>query len=129
MIRYGWVESEMARKSRNLGLALAVIAQLMVVLDTAIVNIGLPSIQRAVRFSPTGLERVVNGYALAFGGLLLLGSKAGEQATCPRVPQQTAIVVWSRAPSSEIWRSNRERRAAPSEKWTRSGATRCLRPT
>src|SRR5438093_12062523 len=59
---------------KSLGLALAVIAvaQLMVVLDTAIVNIALPSIQRALHFTPTGLEWVVNGYALAFGGLLLL---------------------------------------------------------
>ena len=65
---------------RNLTLALLVIAiaQLMVVLDTAIVNIALPSIQRALRFTPTGLEWVVNGYALAFGGLLLLGGRAGD---------------------------------------------------
>jgi EmrB/QacA subfamily drug resistance transporter len=70
----------MATKSRNLGVALAVIAvaQLMVVLDTAIVNIALPSIQRALHFTPTGLEWVVNGYALAFGGLLLLGGRAGD---------------------------------------------------
>jgi len=65
---------------KSLGLALAVIAvaQLMVVLDTAIVNIALPSIQRALHFTPTGLEWVVNGYALAFGGLLLLGGRAGD---------------------------------------------------
>ena len=64
----------------NLTLALIVIAlaQLMVVLDTAIVNIALPSIQRALYFTPTGLEWVVNGYALAFGGLLLLGGRAGD---------------------------------------------------
>src|SRR5580765_1794829 len=67
-------------QARNLGLALVVIAiaQLMVVLDTAIVNIALPSIQRALHFTPTGLEWVVNGYALAFGGLLLLGGRAGD---------------------------------------------------
>src|SRR2546426_1105920 len=64
---------------KSLGLALAVIAvaQLMVVLDTAIVNIALPSIQRALHFTPTGLEWVVNGYALAFGGWLLLGGAVG----------------------------------------------------
>src|SRR3989449_11257277 len=67
-------------QTRNLGLALVVIAiaQLMVVLDTAIVNIALPSIQRALHFTPTGLEWVVNGYALAFGGLLLLGGRARD---------------------------------------------------
>src|SRR5437868_11604631 len=70
----------METKSRNLGLALVVIAlaQLMVVLDTAIVNIALPSIQRALHFTPTSLEWVVNGHALAFGGLLLLGGRAGD---------------------------------------------------
>lgn len=65
---------------RNLNLALAVIAvaQLMVVLDATIVNIALPSIQRALHFSPTGLEWVINAYALTFGGLLLLGGRAGD---------------------------------------------------
>src|SRR5438128_3626558 len=69
-----------APRPLNLNLALAVIAiaQLMVVLDTAIVNIALPSIQRALHFTPTGLEWVVNAYALAFGGLLLLGGRAGD---------------------------------------------------
>jgi EmrB/QacA subfamily drug resistance transporter len=67
-------------KSRNLTLALIVIAfaQLMVVLDTTIVNVALPSIQRALRFTATDLEWVVNGYSLAFGGLLLLGGRAGD---------------------------------------------------
>jgi EmrB/QacA subfamily drug resistance transporter len=70
----------MAPRPLNLTLALIVIAiaQLMVVLDTAIVNIALPTIQRALHFTPTGLEWVVNAYALAFGGLLLLGGRAGD---------------------------------------------------
>ena len=45
-------------------------AQLMVVLDTAIVNVALPHIQGALHFSGTNLEWVVNAYTLAFGGLL-----------------------------------------------------------
>src|SRR5437899_10673128 len=67
-------------KSRNLTLALIVIAfaQLMVVLDTTIVNVALPSVQHALHFSATDLEWVVNGYGLAFGGLLLLGGRAGD---------------------------------------------------
>src|SRR6266446_9167553 len=65
---------------RRLGLALAVIAaaQLMVVLDATIVNVALPHIQRALGFSGTNLEWVVNAYALAFGGLLLLGGRTGD---------------------------------------------------
>ena len=53
-------------------------AQLMVVLDSTIVNVALPPIQRALGFSGSGLEWVVNAYALAFGGLLLLGGRAGD---------------------------------------------------
>ena len=62
------------------GLALLVLAtaQLMVVLDATIVNVALPHIQRALGFSGTNLEWVVNAYALAFGGLLLLGGRAGD---------------------------------------------------
>src|SRR5580698_1291322 len=69
-----------ATPPRRLGLALAVIAtaQLMVVLDATIVNVALPHIQTALGFSGTNLEWVVNAYALAFGGLLLLGGRSGD---------------------------------------------------
>jgi MFS family permease len=62
------------------GLVLVVIAtaQQMVVLDATIVNVALRHIQRALGFSGSGLKWVVNGYALAFGGLLLLGGRAGD---------------------------------------------------
>jgi EmrB/QacA subfamily drug resistance transporter/deazaflavin-dependent oxidoreductase (nitroreductase family) len=65
---------------RNLNFALVVIAlaQLMVVLDVAIVNVALPSIQRELHFAATDLEWVVNAYAIAFGGLLLLGGRTGD---------------------------------------------------
>jgi EmrB/QacA subfamily drug resistance transporter len=68
------------QQGRRLGLALVVIAtaQLMVVLDATIVNVALPHIQRALGFSGSGLEWVVNAYALTFGGLLLLGGRAGD---------------------------------------------------
>ncbi len=75
-------KSAIALKStpRNLNLALIVIAlaQLMVVLDVAIVNVALPSIQRELNFAATDLEWVVNAYAIAFGGLLLLGGRTGD---------------------------------------------------
>jgi EmrB/QacA subfamily drug resistance transporter len=65
---------------QHLGLALFVIAtaQLMVVLDATIVNVALPHIQTALGFSGSGLEWVVNAYALTFGGFLLLGGRAGD---------------------------------------------------
>jgi len=66
--------------ARHLGIALAVIsaAQLMVVLDATIVNIALPFVQRDLGFSSANLSWVVNAYTLAFGGLLLLGGRAGD---------------------------------------------------
>ncbi len=66
--------------NRRLGLALLVIAtaQLMVVLDSTIVNVALPQMQRELGFSGSGLEWVVNAYAVTFGGLLLLGGRAGD---------------------------------------------------
>jgi EmrB/QacA subfamily drug resistance transporter len=53
-------------------------AQLMVVLDSTIVNIALPSAQRALGFSTSDREWIVTAYALAFGSLLLLGGKLGD---------------------------------------------------
>lgn len=50
----------------------------MVVLDTTIVNIALPHIQGALEFTTTQLSWVVNAYTLTFGGLLLLGGRAGD---------------------------------------------------
>lgn len=69
-----------ARRPARPGIALAVIAalQLMVVLDTTIVNIALPHIQGALGFTTTQLSWVVNAYTLTFGGLLLLGGRAGD---------------------------------------------------
>ncbi|MEU2621532.1 MFS transporter [Streptomyces sp. NPDC007157] len=69
-----------ARRQGRPGIALAVIAacQLMVVLDATIVNIALPHIQDALQFSTTDLTWVVSAYTLTFGGLLLLGARAGD---------------------------------------------------
>jgi EmrB/QacA subfamily drug resistance transporter len=76
----GVIAPDKTAPPRRLGLALAVIAtaQLMVVLDATIVNVALPHIQNALGFSDTNLEWVVNAYALAFGGLLLLGGRSGD---------------------------------------------------
>ncbi|WP_369232822.1 MFS transporter [Streptomyces sp. R21] len=69
-----------ARREGHPGIALTVIAacQLMVVLDATIVNIALPHIQDALKFSTTDLTWVVSAYTLTFGGLLLLGGRAGD---------------------------------------------------
>jgi EmrB/QacA subfamily drug resistance transporter len=50
----------------------------MVILDATVVNVALPSIQRDLGFSAADLQWVINGYALLFGGFLLLGGRAGD---------------------------------------------------
>jgi EmrB/QacA subfamily drug resistance transporter len=62
----------------NLALAVIASAQLMVVLDATIVNIALPHMQQALHFTNTDLAWVLNAYTLVFGGLLLLGGRAGD---------------------------------------------------
>jgi len=69
-----------ARAGRHERLALWVIsvAQLVFLLDATVVNVALPAIQRALGFSDAGLAWVVTAYSVAFGGLLLLGGRAGD---------------------------------------------------
>jgi EmrB/QacA subfamily drug resistance transporter len=59
-------------------LVLACAAQFMVVLDVSVVNVALPSIGRALDYSPVGLQWVVNAYVLTFAGFLLLGGRAAD---------------------------------------------------
>jgi EmrB/QacA subfamily drug resistance transporter len=59
-------------------LAIILICQLMIVLDVSIVITALPKIHRALHFSATGLSWVQSAYTLTFGGLLLLGARAGD---------------------------------------------------
>lgn len=68
------------RGSGRPGVALAIMlgAQLMIILDATVVNIALPHIQAGLHFSATSLSWVLNGYTLTFGGLLLLGGRAGD---------------------------------------------------
>jgi EmrB/QacA subfamily drug resistance transporter len=59
-------------------LAVLGIAQLMVVLDATVVNIALPSAQKALHFSNANRQWIITAYALAFGSLLLLGGRIGD---------------------------------------------------
>ncbi len=63
---------------RGIALALVLCAQLMIILDMTVVNIALPHIASGLRFSESGLSWVLNAYTLTFGGLLLLGGRAGD---------------------------------------------------
>lgn len=59
-------------------LAIICISYFMVILDNSIIFTGLPSIEAAMAFTPTGLTWVQDAYTLVFGGLLLLGARAGD---------------------------------------------------
>jgi EmrB/QacA subfamily drug resistance transporter len=64
---------------RWLTLAFAALAQLMIALDATIMNIALPSAQRTLGFSDANRQWVITAYALAFGGLLLLGGRIADR--------------------------------------------------
>lgn len=67
-----------SRQSSTLAIVIILTCQLMVILDATIVTIALPKIRSTLDFSPTGLSWVQNAYSLTFGGLLLLGARAGD---------------------------------------------------
>src|SRR5258708_5538119 len=63
---------------RWLVLSVIALAQLMVVLDLTVMNVALPSAQRALQFTTVDRQRVVTAYTLAFGSLLLLGGRLAD---------------------------------------------------
>jgi EmrB/QacA subfamily drug resistance transporter len=62
----------------RLGLGLILVASFMVVLDFSIVNVALPSIENELGLAATTVQWVVTGYAITFGGLLILGGRAAD---------------------------------------------------
>ncbi len=73
-----WIRGPHARSHTGLILAVACIAQFMVVLDVSVVNVALATIGRDLHYSATGLQWVVNAYVLTFAGFLLLGGRAAD---------------------------------------------------
>ena len=67
-----------ARAHPRVALAVIVTCQLMLILDATVMNVALPRIQAALGFSAAGLAWVMSSYTLTFGGLLLLGGRAGD---------------------------------------------------
>jgi len=70
----------MAKDPRWLALIVLCAGTLMMILDGTIVTVALPSIQRDLGFSQSGLAWVVNAYLIAFGGLLLFAGRLGDLA-------------------------------------------------
>ena len=96
------------RKARWLALYALCLGDLMIVLDTNIVNVALPTIQTELGFSPTALAWVVNAYMLTFGGFLLLSGRLGDLYGNRRVllggvgAFTLASVACALAPSAEL---------------------------
>jgi EmrB/QacA subfamily drug resistance transporter len=67
-----------ARSRKPLQLALILVAAFMVVLDFSIVNVALPSIERELHMPADAVQWIVTGYAISFGGLLILGGRAAD---------------------------------------------------
>ncbi|MBN9475701.1 MAG: MFS transporter [Bordetella sp. SCN 67-23] len=77
-MRSSSVNVDLDRRKRWLALMVLCLGVLMIVLDTTIVNVALPSIRDDLKFSETALVWVVNAYMLTFGGFLLLGGRLGD---------------------------------------------------
>ncbi|MEU4417930.1 MFS transporter [Nocardia salmonicida] len=65
-------------RGRSLILAGLLVCQLMIIVDVTVMNVALPRIKSDLNFSTTGLSWVIDAYTLVFGGLLLLGGRAGD---------------------------------------------------
>ncbi|MFL5797572.1 MAG: MFS transporter [Actinomycetota bacterium] len=72
------VEPALTERRKLLSLVLLGATQFMVVLDVAIINVALPTIQKALKFPFENLQWVTTAYAITFGGLLLLGGRAAD---------------------------------------------------
>ena len=71
-------DSAGADRRRWIALFVVCLGQLMIVLDTTIVNVALPSIQSDLHFSQSSLTWVIDGYLITFGSLLLLAGRLGD---------------------------------------------------
>src|SRR5215210_5993974 len=69
---------QMDARARWLALYVLCLGTLMIVLDSTVVNVALPSIREDLGFSESSLAWVVNAYLLTYGGLLLLGGRLGD---------------------------------------------------
>jgi EmrB/QacA subfamily drug resistance transporter len=77
--RVGPADRPASRVNPNAVLAVVAVAQFMVILDSTVVNVALPTIRRDLGFSEQSLSWVLNAYTLMFGGFLLLGGRAADR--------------------------------------------------
>ncbi len=90
------ITPEQAERRRWIALGVLCLGQLMMVLDSTIVNVALPSIQRDLHFTQGNLTWVIDGYLITFGGLLLLAGRLGDLVGRKRV-FLTGLVLFTAA--------------------------------
>ena len=118
--------STLDTRTRWLALIVLCLGDLMIVLDTTIVNVALPSIRADLGFSETSLAWVVNAYLLTFGGFLLLGGRLGDLFGHRRMfLGGIALFTPPRSPAGSRPRRSCSSRRAPS----RASAARSSRPS
>ena len=115
----------MDSRTRWLALVVLCLGDLMIVLDSTIVNVALPSIRTDLGFSETALVWVVNAYLLTFGGFLLLGGRLGDLFghrrlvpawVWPSSPLPRWPAAWPIRKPSLSWRGPCKGSAAPSSR-------------
>jgi EmrB/QacA subfamily drug resistance transporter len=84
-LNYSTAQPRFGDRQRWLALVVICFGQLMIMLDSTIVNVALPAIQRDLHFTQANLTWVVNGYLIAYGSLLLLAGRAGDRIGRKRV--------------------------------------------
>src|SRR5260370_25930399 len=77
-LNYSTAQPRFGDRQRWLALVVICFGQLMIMLDSTIVNVALPAIQHDLLFTQANLTWVVNGYLIAYGSLLLLDGRAGD---------------------------------------------------
>src|SRR6185312_4266229 len=85
LFRSSTESSVRSERRRWIALAVLCLGQLMMVLDSTIVNVALPSIQHDLHFTQSSLTWVIDGYLITFGGLLLLAGRLGDLVGRKRV--------------------------------------------
>jgi MFS family permease len=112
-------EERTATHRRWYALFVLCLAELMIVLDTTIVNVALPSIRTDLGFSQTSLAWVINAYMLTFGGCLLLGGESVERRVLQKSTGLGRAIprVVDPAHESIAYRGNRSLRLAGCLSW------------
>jgi MFS family permease len=82
------IHLENLKSKRWLALAVLCTAQFMVIMDTSIIGVALPAIQKTLNYSASGLQWIFNAYVIVFGGILLLGGKLSD------LFEQKKIFLW-----------------------------------